>query len=82
MTGTSFSVTEASRLTPPKKMKAAMTATTMPTASLLTPKALWKASLMELDCTILPIKPSASTMATEKNPARNLPNRPLKAARM
>ena len=82
MAGTIFSVTEASRLTPPRKMKAAISATMMPTASLLTPKALWKASLMELDWTMLPVKPSATTMATEKKPARNLPNRPLKAARM
>ncbi len=46
------------------------------------PKAVWKASLMELDWTMLPMKPRARMMATEKKPARNLPKPPLKAARM
>ena len=40
MTGTSFSVTEASRWVPPKKIKPPMTASTMPTAQLGMPKAV------------------------------------------
>ena len=40
MTGTIFSVTEASRLTPPMKMKAAMAADSRPITMRGTPKAL------------------------------------------
>ena len=80
--GTTFSVKEAMRLTPPRKMKAAMIATTTPTMRGSTPKALWKASPIEFDCTILPVKPSAKMIASEKKPARNLPNAPGKRALM
>lgn len=82
MTGTIFSVTAAMRCTPPRKMKAAMAATTMPTTSRLRPKALAKASPMELDWTMLPMKPSARMINTEKTVASTRPNLPLKAARM
>ena len=57
-------------------------ATRMPTTTLGTPKAVNMASLMELDCTMLPIKPRARMMATEKKPARNLPKPLGKAALM
>ena len=67
---------------PPTKINAENTAHAIPTISGLTPKAVWKEEPMELDCTILPIKPRARMIATEKKPARNLPNVPLKAAFM
>ena len=41
-----------------------------------------KAAPMELDWTILPIKPSASTMNTAKSTESTLPSRPRKACRM
>ena len=82
MMGTSFSVTETMRCTPPRKMNPATSATRMPTTTLGTPKAVNMASLMELDCTMLPIKPRARMMATEKKPARNLPKPLGKAALM
>ena len=77
MIGTIFSVTHAMRRTPPMKMRAAMRATTMPTHQVFTPKALAKESPMELDCTMLPMKPRARMIATEKKPATNLPKAPL-----
>ena len=40
MTGTSFSVTEAMRVTPPRKMKAATTARITPTIQVGTPRAV------------------------------------------
>ena len=46
------------------------------------PKAVWKHSPMELDCTMQPMKPSAKMMAMAKNVARNLPKPPLKAVVM
>ena len=48
MMGTIFSVKEAMRCTPPRKMKAATAATARPTAILGVPKAVWKASLSGL----------------------------------
>ena len=45
-------------------------------------QAVLKASLIELDWTILPMKPRARTIATEKKTAMNLPRPPLKAFRM
>ena len=41
--------------------------------------ALVQLSAMELDWTMVPMKPSARMMATAKKPARNLPNLPLNA---
>ena len=82
ITGTIFSVTEAMRFLPPRKITAAIAATTMPTAMPGTPNAFRNESLMELHCTMLPMKPSASVMATAKKPARNLPNLPLNRALM
>jgi len=82
MTGTIFSVTAAILCTPPRKMNAAMAATTTPTTSRFTPKALWNASPMELDWTMLPMKPSARMISTENTVARILPSLPLNAARM
>ena len=82
MTGTIFSDTDAMRCTPPIKMNAHTAAITTPTTQFGTPKALWQASAMELDCTIAPMKPRARIIATAKKPARNLPPRPLKAAVM
>ena len=73
MKGTSFSVTEAMRCTPPMKMRAATAATMTPMIQPGMPKALVQDSAMELDCTMLPMKPSARVMATAKKPARNLP---------
>ena len=76
MTGTTFSVTEASRWTPPRKMTPQMTTSTTPTIQLGIPKAVLKVEPMELDWTMQPIKPRARMMATAKKPARNLPKPP------
>ena len=73
MTGTSFSVTNAMRWMPPRKMSPAMTVTAMPITHVGMPSAFEKVSPMEFDCTMLPMKPSARVMATAKKPARNLP---------
>ena len=70
MRGTSFSVTAASRCTPPRKMKAQMTTSTRPMTQEGTPKAVWKVEPMELDWTMQPMKPRARMMATAKKPAR------------
>ena len=82
MRGTSFSVTEARRLVPPRKMNAQITTSTAPTIQEGMPKAVSKVEPMELDCTMQPMKPRASMMATAKKPARNLPKPPLKAVVM
>ena len=82
ITGTSFSVTDTMRCTPPRKMNPATSATATPTTIFGAPKALYMASLMELDCTILPMNPSARMSAAEKKPASTLPNRFGNAARM
>ena len=82
MTGTTFSVTAAILCTPPRKMNAAMAATMTPTTIRFTPNALWNASPIELDCTMLPIKPSARIISTEKTVASTLPPLPLNAARI
>ena len=82
MSGTTFSVTDARRCTPPRKMKAQMTISTMPTTQDGMSNAVSIVAPMELDCTMQPMKPSASVMATAKKPARNLPNFPLKAVVM
>ena len=82
ITGTTFSVTEASRWTPPRKITPQMTTRTIPTIQLGTPKAVWKVDPMELDWTMQPIKPRARIIATAKNPARNLPNPPWNALLM
>ena len=82
MTGTIFSVTEARRCTPPRKMMAQMTTSTMPTTQDGTPKAVWNVEPMELDWTMQPMKPRARVMATAKKPARNLPKAPWKAVVM
>ena len=79
MMGTIFSVTEARRCTPPRKMIPQMTTSTIPTIQVGIPKAVLKDSPMELDWTMQPMKPRASTIATAKKPARNLPKPPLKA---
>ena len=49
MMGTSFSVTEAMRVTPPRKMKAATRARSTPTIQVGTFRASRKALLMALD---------------------------------
>ena len=82
MMGTTFSVTEARRCTPPRKMNAQMATRTIPTIQEGMPKAVCIVEPMELDCTMQPKKPSASVMATAKKPARNLPKPPLKAVVM
>ena len=82
MMGTTFSVTEASRCTPPRKMTPQMATRTTPTTQEGTPKAVWKVEPMELDWTMQPKKPRARMMATEKKPARNLPKAPWKAVVM
>ena len=69
--GTSFSVTDAMRLTPPMNINPATTARTPPIIFVSIPNAPLKASLIELACTILPIKPSANIIETAKKPARN-----------
>ena len=80
--GTSFSVTAARRCTPPRKMMAQMATSTIPMTQEGMPKAVLKVEPMELDCTMLPIRPRARMMATAKKPARNLPNPPLNAVVM
>ena len=82
MMGTTFSVTEARRCTPPRKMNPQMTTSTTPTIQPGTPKAVEKVEPMELDWTMQPMKPRARMMATAKKPARNLPKPPLKAVVM
>ena len=46
------------------------------------PNACLKESLIELDCTMLPIRPSATMIAIEKKTARKVPNLPLNRALM
>ena len=75
MNGTIFSVTPASRDTPPMNTAPASNAITIPTDHCGMPKALWQVSPMELACTMHPMKPTPIIMATAKNPARNFPNR-------
>ena len=82
MIGTTFSVKEAMRETPPMKMKPAITAQMMPMTSFGIPNAVKNASLIEFDWTMLPMKPRARMIATEKKTAMNLPRPPLKAFRM
>ena len=82
MAGTSFSVTEASRWVPPKKIKPDSTTSTAPASQAGMPKAFSKAAPMELDWTMQPRKPRARMMATAKKPARNRPKPPGKAARI
>ena len=82
MMGTIFSVTAARRCTPPRKMMAQMITSTTPMIQAGMPNAVLKVEPMELDCTMLPIRPSARMMATAKKPARNLPNPPLNAVVM
>ena len=79
ITGTSFSVTDASLWVPPMKIKAQIKTRMTPTIQEGTPNAVWMVDPMELDWTIQPKNPSASVMAMAKNPARNLPNAPLNA---
>ena len=82
MTGTTFSVNAAIRPTPPRKMKPAITAQITPMTTWGVPNAVLNATLIELACTMLPVKPSAKMIASEKKPARNLPNLPVKRALM
>ena len=82
MTGTSFSVTEARRWMPPRKIAPQISTSTTPKIQEGTPKAVWKVEPMELDWTMQPKKPRARTMAMEKKPARNLPKPPWKAVVM
>ncbi len=72
MMGTIFSVTEASRCTPPRKMMPQMMTSATPTIQEGMPKAVWKHSPMELDCTMQPMKPSARMMATAKKGGKEL----------
>ena len=80
--GTSFSVTAARRLIPPRKIKPQMTTRIRPTTQDGMPKAVWQVDPMELDCTMQPKKPNARVIATAKKPARNFPREPLKAVVM
>lgn len=82
MKGTIFSVTEPMRCIPPMKTKNATAQRTMPIAHPGMPNAVLQTSLIEFDCTIVPMKPSASVIATAKNTARNFPNLPLNAVCM
>ena len=68
---------EAMRRIPPMKIKAAIRAMTTPTTQGGMPKAKSKASAMELACTMLPIKPKAMMIATEKNIAKGLQCKPF-----
>ena len=62
--------------------KIAITATTRPIIHCGIPNAVWKDAAIELDCTALPINPSASVINIAKIPARTFPNVPLNAALM
>ena len=79
MIGTSFSVTDARRDTPPTKINAQMITNTIPTIQDGTPNAVSIVEPMEFDCTIHPKNPSARIIAIAKKPARNLPRLPLNA---
>ena len=82
MTGTSFSVTEARRCTPPIKITPQMMTSMTPQTHEGIPKAFCMVEPMEFVCTMQPMKPSASITATAKKAARNLPKRPLNAVVM
>ena len=69
MKGQIFSVTLARRPTPPKKTRPASTAHTTPETAAGTLKAVCMACAMELDCTMLPMQPSAMMIAIEKKTA-------------
>ena len=64
------------RRMPPMKMKPAAMKMPIPVTQDGIPKAWLKASAIEFDCTMLPMKPSAMMIATEKNAARGLFPRP------
>ena len=82
MTGTSFSVTEAMRETPPRKMNPPTSTTAAPMIHVGMPKAVLHVEAIEFDWTMQPMKPRARIMATAKKPARNLPNAPVNAVFM
>ena len=79
ITGTIFSVTDAIREIPPIRITATSAASTSPVTQVGMPNAVLHVSAIELDCTIAPISPMETTVATAKNPAINLPNLPLNA---
>ena len=82
ISGTIVSVTFAIRSIPPANTKSAITATTTPIIHCGIPNAVWNDAAIELDCTALPINPSASVISIAKIPARTFPNVPLNAALM
>ena len=62
---------------PPMKMKPAIKMMKTPETQLGILKALWKEVVIELACTILPIKPKAMMMRSEKIVAKVLEPKPL-----
>ncbi len=74
--GTIFSAKPAIRLMPPMKMKPASRMINRPDADVGTPKANENAVEMEFACTMLPIKPKATIISTEKIAAIGLLPRP------
>ena len=70
--GTIFSVTEAILFIPPKNTNPAKIDIITPTNRGDTPKALLKATEIELACTAFPIRPRAKIQATEKKIANPL----------
>jgi hypothetical protein len=77
MMGTTFSVKAAMRPMPPKNTNAASAEMITPMSSGGREKAVWKASAMELDWTMLPMNPSAMMMEMEKKAASFLLPRPF-----
>ncbi len=82
MTGTSFSVTAASRCTPPRKITAQTMTSTIPTIQEGMPNAVSKVEPMELDWTLHPHKAQGQDNSHGKKPARNFPKPPRKAVVM
>ena len=76
MMGTIFSAKLAIRRMPPMKMKPAAMKMPIPVIHGAMPKACEKASAIEFDCTMLPMKPSATMIVTEKKAASGLLPRP------
>ena len=76
MKGTKALVTREMDLMPPSSTSAVITASTMPTRVGEMPKVSCMAAATELDWVMLPMPKLATTAATAKNRARNLPRPP------
>ena len=77
MIGTTNSANDAMRFIPPAKIRMAAKATSRPVTHSGMAKAVVTADAMELDCTMLPMKPNATISEIEKNLANALEPTPL-----